>query len=260
VSRSNTFGVWRSQRSPWMILGMTNLLKPLAEGMTMSVTDIDQNGGLSAFSQPARRGQVHNLTSAPAPLARLASTEAAVSPADSPVALPTDTSSEQTTESSRPHLGVLEHAEDLVHYVVAAILMAVAIFMLVDTTRALTLSMTKASFPAAATNAVNGVLFAVIIVEITRTVLSHFDKKGLQLQPFLIIGIVSAVRGVLSEGARLSLNNMGPKQVHMSLVELGIDAAVVLGLAASLVLIRRYGSPTSIDELPLSDNAMGATS
>ncbi len=145
-------------------------------------------------------------------------------------------------QPSKAHRSLLERAEDIVHYVVAGILMAVAIYMLIDTMRTLTVSMTKASFPAAATNAVNGVLFAVIIVEITRTVLSHFDNKGLQLQPFLIIGIVSAVRGVLSVGARLSLNDMGAKQVDTSLLELGINAAVVLGLAASLVLIRRYGS------------------
>jgi uncharacterized membrane protein (DUF373 family) len=194
----------------------------------------------SASSHPPER--TDNLDDSPAPVARLATRGAHLAEAGVPVLPPAGTTSNASAETGRSHLGLIEHAENLVHYVVAAVLMAVAIFTLFDTTRTLTMSVTKSSFPAAATAAVNGVLFAVIIVEITRTVLSHFDKKGLQLQPFLIIGIVSALREVLSVGARLSLNTMPAREVHTSLLELGINAAVVVGLAGSLVLIRRYGS------------------
>lgn len=77
-----------------------------------------------------------------------------------------------------------------------------------------------------------------------RTVLAHFDRGGLQLQPFLIIGIISAVREVLTVGARLSLAgsaNQPPAAavVHDALLELSVNAAVVVCLAAALVLVRR---------------------
>jgi hypothetical protein len=71
---------------------------------------------------------------------------------------------------------------------------------------------------------------------------AHFERGGLQLQPFLIIGIISAVRGILTVGARLSLQgSVGVQRatVHDSLLELAVNAAVVVGLALSLVLIRR---------------------
>ena len=36
------------------------------------------------------------------------------------------------------------------------------------------------------------ILFVIIVMEILRTVVAHFDDAGLQLKPFLIIGIISA--------------------------------------------------------------------
>jgi uncharacterized membrane protein (DUF373 family) len=140
-----------------------------------------------------------------------------------------------------PHLGVIRLAEDIVHYVVAIVLVAVATIVLYHT--AYDLATTDQPFASAATTAVNGVLFAIIVLEVMRTVVAHFQTGGLQLQPFLIIGIISAVREILTVGARLSLQGAqtepAAQVVHDALLELGVNAAVVLGLAASLVLIRR---------------------
>jgi len=60
-------------------------------------------------------------------------------------------------------------------------------------------------FPENVTTVVNGALFVVIVMEVLRTVVAHFEHTGFQLQPFLIIGIVSATREILTVGARLSL-------------------------------------------------------
>ena len=139
-----------------------------------------------------------------------------------------------------PHIGAIRLGEDLIHYAVALVLLAVASIVLYHT--AYDLITTKQPFATAATTAVNGVLFAIIVIEVMRTVVAHFEKGGLQLQPFLIIGIISAVRGILSVGARLSLQGSAgapATTVHDALLELGVNASVVVGLALSLVLIRR---------------------
>jgi uncharacterized membrane protein (DUF373 family) len=139
-----------------------------------------------------------------------------------------------------PHIGAIRLGEDLIHYAVALVLLAVASIVLHHT--AYDLITTKQPFATAATTAVNGVLFATIVIEVMRTVVAHFEKGGLQLQPFLIIGIISAVRGRLSVGARLSLQGSAgapATTVHDALLELGVNASVVVGLALSLVLIRR---------------------
>jgi uncharacterized membrane protein (DUF373 family) len=135
-----------------------------------------------------------------------------------------------------PHIGAIRIAEDLIHYTVAVVLLAIAGIVLYHT--AYDLAISDQPFAEAATTAINGVLFAIIVLEVMRTVIAHFEEAGLQLQPFLIIGIISAVRGILSVGARLSLQ--GTISVHDAVLELGVDAAVVVGLALSLVLIRRF--------------------
>jgi hypothetical protein len=40
------------------------------------------------------------------------------------------------------------------------------------------------------------VLFVVIVLERMSIVVAHFDQAGLQLQPFLIIGVISGVRHI----------------------------------------------------------------
>lgn len=138
------------------------------------------------------------------------------------------------------HIGIVKIAEDLIHYGVSLVLMIVAA-VLYHTTY--DLATTKEPFDSAATTAINGVLFAIIIMEVMRTVIAHFERGGLQLQPFLIIGIISAVREILSVGAHLSLQNAGQASamgtVHLALLELAVNGGVVVGLAAALVLIRR---------------------
>ena len=137
-----------------------------------------------------------------------------------------------------PHIGAIRIGEDLIHYAVALVLVAVAAIVLYHTARDLVT--TGQTFAVAATNAVNGVLFAIIVLEVMRTVVAHFEVGGLQLQPFLIIGIISAVREILTVGARLTLeHSAGGHVLHDALLELGVNAAVVVGLALSLVLIRR---------------------
>lgn len=143
---------------------------------------------------------------------------------------------------SAPHLGIIRICDDLIHYAVALVLLTVAGVVLYRT--AYDLVTTHQPFAAAATSAVNGVLFAIIVLEVMRTVIAHFERGGLQLQPFLIIGIISAVREILTVGARLSLQGSVHEPpasvVHDALLELAVNAGVVVGLAFSLVLIRRF--------------------
>jgi uncharacterized membrane protein (DUF373 family) len=147
----------------------------------------------------------------------------------------------------RIHLGAVSAAEDIVHYGVALVLVGVAAVVVFHTIS--TLATTREAFTQAATTAVDGVLFAIIIMEVMRTVMAHFDRGGLQLQPFLIIGIISAVREILSVGAHLSLQASGqdtPSVIHVALLELAVNGGLVLGLAGALVLIRRLAGMSEV--------------
>ncbi len=134
--------------------------------------------------------------------------------------------------------------EDAVHYLVALLLFAIAAVVLYETVRHFADS--SPLFPNGVTEAVNGVLFVVIIMEILRTVLAHFEGGGFQLKPFLIIGIFSAVRHILTVGANLTLAHVSVSALHNSLLELGVNAAVVLALVVALVLVRRTEIETAL--------------
>jgi len=136
----------------------------------------------------------------------------------------------------RQALRVVAGLEDVMHYAVAAFLLAMGVYVLAHSVY--NFVHTGPDFAHRVTNGVNGVLFVIIVMEILRTVLAHFDDAGLQLKPFLIIGIISAVRHLLTVGAQASLGGSEEAFGHTQM-ELGVNAGVVVALVIGLVLIRR---------------------
>ncbi|HWF34835.1 MAG TPA: phosphate-starvation-inducible PsiE family protein [Solirubrobacteraceae bacterium] len=143
---------------------------------------------------------------------------------------------------TRATLNLLAIVDHVLNFAVAVVLLVVAAIVLWHT--AYDLATSDQPFVTATTTALNGVLFTIIILEVLRTVVEHLKHGGVQLQPFLVIGTISAVRSILAVGARLSLasgmRQPAPSLVHTALLELAVNAAVVLGLSAAIVLVRRY--------------------
>ena len=92
---------------------------------------------------------------------------------------------------------------------------------------------------------INGVLFVVIVLELLTTVLAHFHDDGFQLTPFLIIGGISAVRHILTIGAKESLGSEGDQtQFRDAQVGLVVNAGVTVLMVIALVLVHRFGGDT----------------
>ncbi len=130
--------------------------------------------------------------------------------------------------------GVVGIGEKLVKYCVVGILLIVAGLVVIHT--AYELVAAKQAFGSSITDTVSGALCAVIIVDVLRTVVA--EDEGLQLQPFITIGIISAVREILSAGAHLSLQGQAASGIHVAITELEVNVAVVVGLALALLLSR----------------------
>jgi uncharacterized membrane protein (DUF373 family) len=140
--------------------------------------------------------------------------------------------------------------EKMFNAAVVLVLIAIAGLVLTHTIQTLLhdLASKQEDFSQVAASAVSGVLFAIIVMDLMTTVLADIERPGLALEPFLIIGIISAVREILSVGARMSLLPAGQSArgaVHLSLLELGANGALVFWLAISLVMIRRLAGPRS---------------
>jgi uncharacterized membrane protein (DUF373 family) len=150
--------------------------------------------------------------------------------------------------SQRPTL-MVDLVEDLVHYVIVVMLVGIAVAVLFHTS--VDLVRRTEPFAVRVTEAINGVLFVIILLELLRTVMAHFETSELQLQPFIIIGVISAVRHLLTVGARLTLAGEGsPEAFRQAQIELGVEAAVVLALAIALLLIRRSEPTDSAGHRP----------
>lgn len=133
-------------------------------------------------------------------------------------------------------LRLLDAGEDLLHVLIGLILFGIAGVVLVHTLQ--DMFSIAPLFPKAVIVGINDVLFIVIILEILRTVTAHFTDGGFQIRPFLVIGVISAVRHILTVSASLTLEGDGDERhFKHSLFELGVNAAVVLALVIGLVLL-----------------------
>jgi uncharacterized membrane protein (DUF373 family) len=143
---------------------------------------------------------------------------------------------EQRTWASSRALYVLDRIEDVVHYVVACLLLGIAIIVLVRTVDHLIEN--RHDFAVQITGGINDLLLAVILLELLRTVIDHLQTAEFQFRSFLIIGIISAVRHILAVGARLTIDRaQSHEEFIRAQIELGVSAAVVLALATALLLV-----------------------
>jgi len=138
---------------------------------------------------------------------------------------------------SRWLLRMLERAEMILFLAIALALLVIAIVVFVRGVQDLVLAPAEQDFAVTVTRAVNSVLFIVVVLELLRTIVARLEGGGFQLQPFLVIGIISATRDILTVGAELSL---GQVPVARTMTELAVNAGVVVALAVALVLVRRF--------------------
>jgi hypothetical protein len=90
---------------------------------------------------------------------------------------------------------------------------------------------------------VSDLLLTLIIMEVLGTVVHHLREGETTLRPFLFIGIISATRGVLAVGARLSVstyNTLSQEEFLRDMVELGVNALVIIALGIAMKLIGKF--------------------
>lgn len=86
---------------------------------------------------------------------------------------------------------------------------------------------------------VSDLLLVLIIMEVLSTIIHYLKSHATSLRPFLFIGIISATRGILSIGARLSVETVKPDEFYRSMIELGVNALAILALGITLKLLGR---------------------
>ena len=90
---------------------------------------------------------------------------------------------------------------------------------------------------------VSDLLLTLIIMEVLGTVVHHLQDGETTLRPFLFIGVISATRGILAVGARLSVSSnstLTQEEFIRDMVELAVNALVIIALGIAMKLIGKF--------------------
>jgi uncharacterized membrane protein (DUF373 family) len=138
-------------------------------------------------------------------------------------------------ETSILPLKYVDLVEDIFHAVLALALFIIAIGAFFFSLKRL--FDTAPFFPNGMIQGVNDILFIVIILEILRTVISRFTDGVYQLDKFLIIGVIAAVRHILTVGASLTLESGKSNDLfRRAIYEMGLNAGIVVFLVFAIYL------------------------
>ena len=86
------------------------------------------------------------------------------------------------------------------------------------------------------------ILLILLVVELLYTVQVSFREHILAPEPFLLVGLIAAIRRVLVLTAELAQIKDQPQEIfRYFIVELGVLTLLIVTLAISLVLLRKVG-------------------
>ena len=138
-------------------------------------------------------------------------------------------------ETSILPLRYVDLIEDVFHAILALALLVIGVGAFFFSIKRLL--ETAPFFPNGMIQGVNDILFIVIILEILRTVISRFTDGVYQLDKFLIIGVIAAVRHILTVGASLTLQTGKTDQAfERAMYEMGLNALIVVALVFAIFL------------------------
>jgi uncharacterized membrane protein (DUF373 family) len=138
-------------------------------------------------------------------------------------------------ETSILPLKYVDLVEDVFHAILAIALLGIGIGAFVFSAKRL--FETAPFFPNGMIQGVNDILFIVIILEILRTVISRFTDGVYQLDKFLIIGVIAAVRHILTVGASVTLeSSKSDEAFRRAMYEMGLNAGIVVALVFAIFL------------------------
>jgi uncharacterized membrane protein (DUF373 family) len=146
-------------------------------------------------------------------------------------------SEHEEAEPSMVPTKVLDAVEDVFHVVLTAILFLVALGAVIFTV--VRLFNTEPFYPMGMLQAINDILFVVIILEIARTVIARFNTGFYQLSRFLVIGVIASVRHILSVGSSLTLSiGKTPEAFERGIIELLVNGGIVVALVLAIFMTR----------------------
>ncbi len=135
--------------------------------------------------------------------------------------------------------------EDVIFVGLGALLAGTALYLLAATALNFSRHLFTVSLNSeAVVQLIEQLLLVLLVVEILYTVQVSFREHTLAPEPFLLIGLIAAVRRVLVITAELTERKLDSEDVFRHLmIELGVLTFMVLALVASVMMLRKRANP-----------------
>ncbi len=134
------------------------------------------------------------------------------------------------------------HVEDVIYLGLGVLLAGSALGLLVVVGVDLVRSLTE-GLGDRVIGLLDRMLLVLMIAEILYTVQVSFREHVLKPEPFLVVGLIAAIRRVLVITAEFSdVLEKGAEAFRLAMLELGLLTLMVLALVIALVLLRRGGA------------------
>jgi uncharacterized membrane protein (DUF373 family) len=139
--------------------------------------------------------------------------------------------------------GWLQRAEKILYFSIGTALAATAVVLLVWSVMRFVQNALDGQVGEAVLQMLDSLLLVIMLIEILHTVEISLHGQMLKIEPFILVGVIAAVRRILivtAEQANPSAEHI--TEFQMAMLELGILTAMILALVGATVLIRKFSS------------------
>ena len=127
-------------------------------------------------------------------------------------------------------------SETAIYVIVGIVLIAAAIFLIVDTISSLIAFETPDGFIIWIVTILDKILLMLMIIEILYTVRVSFKERSLSAEPFLIVALIAAIRRILVISVETAYLH---EKFYDFMIEISILGGLILIFVISIILLRK---------------------
>jgi len=136
--------------------------------------------------------------------------------------------------------------EDVVYVGLGLLLAACAVALLVDGVLGFVHQFERTSTFANTVSLLDRILLILLVIELLYTVQVSFREHSVMPEPFLLVGLIAAIRRGLILTAEFSGDRpLAEATIQHFVIELGVLTVLIVSLAFSLLLLRKRGVPSA---------------
>lgn len=135
----------------------------------------------------------------------------------------------------------LHHTEKIIYFIIGIALASTAVVLLIWSVVQFVQNTFEGSIGEAVLQALDSLLLVIMLVEILHTVQLSLQGQMLKIEPFMLVGIIAAVRRILIVTAEQgSPSAEHAAEFQLAMLELGILTVMILALVGAVVIMRNF--------------------